>query len=90
MSDQFLSVEMQAKAETFAGQEHVLLIEERWQPVAVGRTSATLNPATRAYLGAIAKAGEEDVERAVTAPKRTVETVWSKLPQPSVGACFGG
>lgn len=56
-------------------------INGRFVPAASGKTFATVNPATGRELARVASCGQEDVDRAVAAARRTFESgVWSKMP----------
>jgi gamma-glutamyl-gamma-aminobutyraldehyde dehydrogenase len=55
-------------------------INGRFVPAASGKTFATVNPATGRELARVASCGQEDVDRAVAAARRTFESgVWSKM-----------
>ncbi|MBI4057325.1 MAG: aldehyde dehydrogenase family protein, partial [Elusimicrobia bacterium] len=56
-----------------------LFIAGKWTPAASGQTFETVNPATGKVLARVAKAGQEDVERAVKAA-RTAFSAWSRRP----------
>ena len=50
-----------------------LLVDGEWTPAASGETFTTCNPATNTPLAAVAKAGRDDVERAVAAARRAFD-----------------
>lgn len=54
---------------TVAVQEYSLLIDGKNVPAATGETFETVSPATNEVIGRVAKAGIEDVERAVRAAR---------------------
>jgi acyl-CoA reductase-like NAD-dependent aldehyde dehydrogenase len=57
-----------------------LLVDGKWSAAASGETSTTRNPATNAPLAEVAKAGSEDVDRAVEAARRAFDKgPWPKL-----------
>jgi aldehyde dehydrogenase (NAD+) len=62
-----------------AGPPKRLLIGGEWVEASSGETYDTVNPATGKALTAIARAGAEDVDRAVRAARRAVEGPWSRL-----------
>ncbi len=51
----------------------------KWQPVQTGREMPINSPATGAFLGAVADAGPEDVDRAVAAAREAFPA-WRDLP----------
>ena len=57
-----------------------LLVDGEWSAAASGETFTTRNPATNAPLAEVAKAGSEDVDRAVAAARRAFD----KGPWPKV------
>ncbi|HYH59568.1 MAG TPA: aldehyde dehydrogenase family protein, partial [Thermoleophilaceae bacterium] len=57
-----------------------LLIGEEWVDSASGETFETIDPATGEVICAVAKAGAEDVDRAVKAAQAALEGKWAKLP----------
>ena len=50
-----------------------LLVDGEWSAAASGETFTTRNPATNAPLAEVAKAGSEDVDRAVAAARRAFD-----------------
>ncbi|MGA7672310.1 MAG: aldehyde dehydrogenase family protein [Nitrolancea sp.] len=54
--------------------DHFLLINGKLVPAASGETFDTLNPATNEVVGRVAKAGIEDVNRAVAAARKAFDT----------------
>ncbi len=59
---------------------HKLLIGEDWIESASGETFETIDPATGDVICEVAKAGSEDVNRAVKAAQAALEGPWSELP----------
>src|SRR5918995_4550956 len=59
---------------------HKLLIGEDWAESASGETFETIDPATGDVICAVAKAGTEDVDRAVKAAQAALEGPWSEMP----------
>jgi acyl-CoA reductase-like NAD-dependent aldehyde dehydrogenase len=59
---------------------HKLLIGEEWVESASGETFETIDPATGDVICAVAKAGAEDVDRAVKAAQAALEGPWSEMP----------
>ena len=59
---------------------HKLLIGEDWVEAASGETFETIDPATGDVICAVAKAGSEDVDRAVAAAQAALEGDWAKMP----------
>src|SRR3712207_5158548 len=57
-----------------------LLIGEEWVDSATGETFETIDPATGDVICRIAKAGPEDVDRAVKAAQAALDGDWGKLP----------
>jgi len=55
-----------------------LLIDGEFLGPASGETFATVNPATGAVIASVARAGTEDVERAVAAARRAFEGPWRR------------
>ena len=62
------------------GAPHKLLIGEDWVEPASGETFETIDPATGDVICEVAKAGAEDVDRAVKAAQAALEGKWSELP----------
>ena len=62
------------------GGPHKLLIGEEWLESASGETFETIDPATGDVICAVAKAGAEDVDRAVKAAQAALEGPWSQMP----------
>src|SRR5215212_6332505 len=63
-----------------AGGPHKLLIGEDWVEPASGETFETIDPATGDVICEVAKAGAEDVDRAVKAAQAALEGPWSQMP----------
>ena len=59
---------------------HKLLIGEEWLEAASGETFETIDPATGDVICEVAKAGPEDVDRAVKAAQAALEGPWSEMP----------
>ena len=59
--------------ESFLGEKHELLIGGRWMSAASGESFAVENPAKEHTIAHVAKAGAEDIGRAVTAARRAFE-----------------
>jgi acyl-CoA reductase-like NAD-dependent aldehyde dehydrogenase len=59
---------------------HKLLIGDDWVESASGETFETIDPATGEVICAVAKAGAEDVDRAVKAAQAALEGKWSQIP----------
>ena len=59
--------------ESFLGEKHELLIGGRWMAAASGESFAVENPAKEHTIAHVAKAGAEDIGRAVTAARRAFE-----------------
>jgi acyl-CoA reductase-like NAD-dependent aldehyde dehydrogenase len=59
---------------------HKLLIGDDWVESASGETFETIDPATGEEICAVAKAGSEDVDRAVAAAQAALEGDWAKMP----------
>src|SRR5688572_33030805 len=57
-----------------------LLIGEEWVESASGETFETIDPATGDVICEVAKAGAEDVDRAVKAAQAALEGPWSEMP----------
>jgi aldehyde dehydrogenase (NAD+) len=60
--------------------EYGLFLDGEFGPAATGLSFPTVNPATEEPLAQVAQAGPEDVEKAVTAARRTFERVWGPMP----------
>ena len=56
-----------------------LLINNEWRDASGGKTMAVVNPATEEVIAAVAAAGREDVEAAVTAARAAFEGPWGKM-----------
>ena len=65
----------------FIGAPTKLLIDGQWQDAADGRTFETIDPATGEVITQVAHAGNDDVNRAVSAARRAFEhgSAWSKF-----------
>jgi acyl-CoA reductase-like NAD-dependent aldehyde dehydrogenase len=75
-----LPEQLSDRARSFAAREHELLIDGLHAPAADGRTFQTLDPATGLPITAIAHAGATDVDRAVVAARRALESgPWAGL-----------
>src|ERR1700724_3431704 len=75
-----LPEQLSDRARSFAAREHELLIDGLHAPAADGRTFQTLDPATGLPITAIAHAGAVDVDRAVVASRRALESgPWAGL-----------
>ena len=59
---------------------HKLLIGEEWVEAASGETFETIDPATGDVICEVAKAGAEDVDRAVKAAQAALDGEWSQMP----------
>jgi acyl-CoA reductase-like NAD-dependent aldehyde dehydrogenase len=59
---------------------HRLLIGDDWVEAASGETFETLDPATGEVICSVAKAGPEDVDRAVAAARAALEGPWGQMP----------
>jgi len=57
----------------FIGEKHGLLIGGRWTPAASGETFAVENPANEQTIAHAAKAGAEDIDRAVKAARHAFD-----------------
>jgi len=65
---------------TGAAEPGRLLIDGQWTDARSGKTFPTLNPADESVIAQIAQAGPEDVDAAVTAARRALESgPWSKM-----------
>lgn len=60
--------------------EQGLYVGGEFLPAANGATYASVNPATEGHLGAVAEAGEADVDRLVGAARTGFETYWRDMP----------
>ncbi|MDQ6834913.1 MAG: aldehyde dehydrogenase family protein [Actinomycetota bacterium] len=81
MSATALPEALSSPAREFASREHRLLIDGQSVPAAQGATFETLDPATAQPITAIAKAGPDDVDAAVSAARRAlVHGSWPELP----------
>ncbi len=57
-----------------------LLVNGKWEEAASGRRFDVLNPATGQVLATVAEAGEDDIDRAVSAARRAFESgPWPKM-----------
>ena len=59
---------------------HKLLIGGEWVDSASGETFETIDPATGDVICAVARAGAEDVDRAVQAAQAALEGEWGQMP----------
>src|SRR5579863_4146033 len=57
-----------------------LFINGEFTPGVDGRAFKTISPATEEVLAEVTEAGPADVDRAVTAARKTYEHTWSQLP----------
>lgn len=60
------------------GKPKQLLIDGKWVPAASGKTFETISPIDGASLAEIANGGQEDINRAVEAARKTFEGPWRK------------
>jgi acyl-CoA reductase-like NAD-dependent aldehyde dehydrogenase len=80
MSVTALPDQLSDPARAFATRRHELLIDGEHATAADGRTFETLDPSTARPITSVAQAGAQDVDRAVTAARRALESeAWSKL-----------
>jgi len=56
-----------------------LLINNRWQPAASGKTMDVINPATEDVIAAVPAADRADVDAAVAAARAALSGPWSKM-----------
>ncbi len=64
----------------FLTKEHGLLIGGRWLPAASGESFEVENPASERRIARVAKGGAEDVQRAVEAARKALETRdWQRM-----------
>src|SRR3984885_3829386 len=61
------------------GKTKLLLIDGKWVAAASGRTFESINPATGETLAVIAEGDREDIDRAVSAARRSFDGPWSKV-----------
>jgi acyl-CoA reductase-like NAD-dependent aldehyde dehydrogenase len=81
MSATALPDQLSAPAREFAARRHLLLIDGEPIPAASGDEFETLDPATGQPIASVAQAGPEDVDRAVAAARRALESAaWADLP----------
>ncbi len=66
--------QLSAPAREFAAREQLLLIDGERMPAADGATFATLDPATERPITSVATAGPKDVDTAVGAARRALES----------------
>jgi aldehyde dehydrogenase (NAD+) len=75
------AAQLSESARAFVDQgPHKLLIGEDWVDSASGETFETIDPATGEVICEVAKAGPEDVDRAVKAARAALDGAWSELP----------
>src|SRR5918999_3858369 len=75
------AAQLSESARAFVDQgPHKLLIGEDWVESASGEAFETIDPATGDVICEVAKAGAEDVDRAVKAAQAAMEGAWSQLP----------
>src|SRR5215212_3181195 len=75
------AAQLSEAARSFVDQgPHKLLIGEDWAESASGETFETIDPATGEVICEVAKAGPEDVDRAVKAAQAALDGPWSQLP----------
>jgi acyl-CoA reductase-like NAD-dependent aldehyde dehydrogenase len=75
------AAQLSESARSFVDQgPHKLLIGEDWVESATGETFETIDPATGEVICEVAKAGPEDVDRAVKAAQAALDGAWSELP----------
>ena len=62
-------------------------IANRWEDAAGGRTFPTVNPATGEVITEVARGGETDVDRAVSAARKAVGSpAWGRMDPHQRGA----
>jgi acyl-CoA reductase-like NAD-dependent aldehyde dehydrogenase len=67
--------------QTVAPEPGRLLIDGQWADARSGKSFATINPSDESVITQIAEAGEEDVDAAVTAARKALESgPWAKMP----------
>jgi acyl-CoA reductase-like NAD-dependent aldehyde dehydrogenase len=66
-----------------------LFIDGGWGDPADGATFPTVNPATEEILAQVARAGEQDVDRAVKAARRAFAGAWGSTNPYQRSRCSG-
>src|SRR5947209_2120625 len=80
MSTTALPDQLSETARAFAGAAHGLLIDGERVEALDGRTFETIDPATEQPITTVARAGAQDVDRAVRAARRAFdEGAWPRL-----------
>jgi acyl-CoA reductase-like NAD-dependent aldehyde dehydrogenase len=80
MSATTLPEQLSEPARAFAGRDHVLLIDGEQVPAADGRTFETIDPSSGRPIAAVAHGGAADVDAAVKAARRALESgPWGKV-----------
>lgn len=59
--------------------KHRLFIDNDWIEAAMGRVFPTIDPATEEVIAEIARAGADDVDRAVQAADKAMKGAWRSL-----------
>jgi phenylacetaldehyde dehydrogenase len=69
-----------ANVDQFLARRHRLLIDGQWRDAATGREFETLNPATGGVIARVAEGGAEDIDAAVQAARRCLDSrAWTGL-----------
>lgn len=75
------SLEFIERVQRSLGERRLLLIDGRQVPALEGNTFEVINPATEKAIATVAQGGAADIDRAVTAARRSFESeVWRGLP----------
>ncbi len=73
--------EKELKCKDFLAKPKKMLIDGKFVDAVSGKTFDTINPATEEVLAKVPEGGKEDVDKAVKAARRALETgPWRKMP----------
>src|SRR6187549_1733115 len=70
----------ESKSAATINKQYDLFINGEWVKPSNGKYFDTINPATEEKLSEVAEANVADVDKAVSAARRSYEKVWKKMP----------
>lgn len=80
MSTAAESIQLDRKVHQFITNKHKLLIGGQWAEAASGKTFPVYNPATDEVIAQVAEGGKEDIDRAVKAARRALDSgPWARM-----------
>lgn len=80
-----------SEAASFLGKSHKLFIEGQWQDAQSGARRKVFDPATGKVIAEVADGDQADVDKAVSAARKSFDSgAWRKLSGSEKARCSGG